>query len=112
MSILIHYWNKFYHSGFIINEPVGVLEYTKKYQSNSDLYLEFINENIEVGIKCRLMFNDTWNQFKRWLKDAYPNMKCPNKPEVKNQLEIKLGDYKNGWLDKKLIDNDTFDCKL
>jgi P4 family phage/plasmid primase-like protien len=102
MSVLIYYWNKFTLSGFIINEPPEVLEFTRKYQSNSDLYLEFINENIEDYPGEKLIYQDVWAQFKDWIKSAYPNIKCSNKPDVKNQLESKLGIYKSGWADKRL----------
>lgn len=107
MAILIHYWNKFVACDFRMNEPPCVLEYTKKYQSNSDVYLEFIGENIEKEENSRLTFNDAWNQFKFWMKGAYPNMKCGNKPEVRNQLESKLGECKkHGWIGIKLRDSE------
>ena len=102
MSVLIYYWNKFTMSNFIINEPPEVLEFTRKYQSNSDLYLEFINENIEDYPGDKLIYQDVWAQFKDWIKSAYPNIKCSNKPDVKNQLEAKLGVYKGGWANKRL----------
>jgi len=105
MAILIYYWGKFSASGFKINEPPCVQEYTKKYQSNSNVYLEFINENIEDDSESKLSYNDVWNQYKFWLKGACPNMKCPKKREAQNQFESMLGKCdKSGWVGKKLKD--------
>ena len=110
MAILLHYWDRFVRSGFIIHEPDDVKEFTRKYQTDSDLYLEFMEDCIETvdDQKVRLPFKQVWDMFKIWFKDSYPNTKAPGKNELKKQLDLKLGELpKNsrGWVGKQLREN-------
>jgi P4 family phage/plasmid primase-like protien len=115
ISVLIHYWSKFYTSSFIINEPPDVSEFTKRYQTESDIYLEFVQELIEEtnNQKDRVTLKTLWDVFKIWHKDNCSNMKPVGKPEFKKHMEAKLGPLPSnrGWVGKVIRDLDENDKK-
>jgi len=106
VSILIFYWGKLQKNNYRIKEPEDVTQFTKKYQTESDLYLEFIEDCIETveDQKIRMFFKPVWETFKVWHKENRPNDKVPNKIEVKKQLEGILGETTRGWTGKRLKD--------
>ena len=113
MSLLIHYWCKFYNSGFVIKEPEDVREFTKKYQTECDIYLEFIDDCIEKtdDEKDRLTFKSVLELFKQWYKDNVNVGKPPGKAEIKKQLEFKMGELpinNRGWMGRKFKEVESF----
>jgi len=98
MSILINRFATYKKNGLV--EPMKVVTFTNKYQSDSDVYLEFINENIELTKNNdeTLKLMDIYDTFKSWFKNAHSDKKTPTRNELKNYFEEK---YKKmpatGW---------------
>ena len=120
MSILIHYYAKYVKDG--LHEPDEVLKYTNEYRKCSDIYSEFIEENIESIEnldKSKLSSQaQVYGVFKDWYRENRPDSKCPPKSELKASFEKKFGKSIRGsgalcWKDVKLKDMDelseTFD---
>lgn len=72
-----------------MNEPDKVLMFTKKYQKSSDVYLEFITQNIVFtkNSKDRISYTTLYFEFKNWFKDAYATSMCPAKKDVEEYLD-------------------------
>jgi hypothetical protein len=75
-----------------------VSDFTKRYQTESDLYLEFVGDCVESvdDQRARLSLKQVWEIFKLWFKESYPNTKMPSKNELKKQLDTKLGELPKG----------------
>jgi P4 family phage/plasmid primase-like protien len=101
MSILLEYYKKFIHNKNGIHEPDDVLEFTKKYQKQSDIYLEFCSENLEVLEKPQKQntnLTSIWTRFKEWHRECHPNKKMPPRSDLKGELEDRYGKPKrDGW---------------
>ena len=120
MSILIHYYVKYVKDG--LHEPDEVLKYTNEYRKCSDIYSEFIEENIEsIENLDRSKLSSqaqVYGVFKDWYRENRPDSRCPPKSELKASFEKKFGKSIRGsgalcWKDVKLKDMDelseTFD---
>lgn len=90
--------------------PSKVMLSTQKYQSNSDMYLEYINECLEFtgDVKHKVEFNELIQDFQFWLKGARANTKVVDKNDIKTEIEEKIGKCKNGgiWRCFKLKSHD------
>ena len=98
MSILINRFKKYKVNGLI--EPMKIKSFTLEYQKSSDIYLEFINEQIEFTTQKRDRINLTtlYSEFKSWFKEAHTERKCPSRNEFKSNREEKFGKMKSyGW---------------
>ena len=97
MSLLIEMYSKYLKEG--LKEPESVLKYTKEYQRRSDVYLDYIEENIVCteNDNDTLTFMSLFNNFKIWHMDSY-NEK-PNKLAFKEYMEHKFGacHRRYGW---------------
>ena len=91
ISILINRF-KYIKNNKVSNEPLKVKEFTLEYQKNSDIYLEFINENIVTSGKNEdiLYLKDTYDIFKTWYKEAHTSKNCPNRATFKEKLRRKI----------------------
>lgn len=89
ISLLIEMYAKFVKEG--LKEPESVIKYTKDYQRRSDVYLDYIEENIlETNDDSDiLMFSALYNHFKQWHMEYY-NEK-PSKVLFKEYMERKYG---------------------
>jgi P4 family phage/plasmid primase-like protien len=67
MGMLIEYYKKYRTSG--ITEPEEVLQCTKEYQKNNDIFLEFVEQEFEKNEEELLSFTDIVSSFKVWCKD-------------------------------------------
>lgn len=98
MSILIHYYKKYSETG--LKEPDEVIKYTKDYRKVSDIYAEFIDDNIdeiEPGEKpTNTTVSNIYSIFKDWYRENHPDTKCPIKPDMKRYFEKKYGKAKRG----------------
>lgn len=98
MSILIHYYKKYSTGG--LKEPEEVIKYTKEYRKVSDIYAEFIDDNIEVipaGDKQMITtMSQIYSIFKDWYRENHPDTKCHTKPDVKRYFEKAYGKLKKG----------------
>lgn len=90
--------------GGVIREPTDVREYTDRYQMESDVYLEFIRENLRDSTdpRARITKEAAWDHFRFWCRNNAQWYK-PNKHELHKQLILRLGEPKRGWVGKRLI---------
>lgn len=98
MALLVHRFKRYKEYG--LKEPMKVKSFTLEYQKSSDIYLEFINEQVEFTTDKRNKINLTtfYSEFKVWFKEAHTERKCPSRNEFKNNLEEKFGKMKSyGW---------------
>ena len=90
--ILIEYYKKYLKSG--ITEPSEVQKYTEEYQSESDFFIQFINDKIvevdEDDVVLKL--EDVYYEYKEWFKQTKgTNVKCPTRKELKININKKFG---------------------
>ena len=63
-----------------LNPTENILKWTNQYKEDTDLYLQFLNENTEeadTNIKNTILYDN----FKIWFKNNNPNTKIPNNRE-------------------------------
>ena len=102
MSLLINkYYNIYKEEGIIVPEEVS--SFTKMYQKNSDLYSEFIFDNLtKTDNKDDIIgINEIYDEFRIWYQQNYNSNKVPVKRELKNYMEKKFG--KKNVTSRKLI---------
>lgn len=90
--LLIEYYKKYLKSG--ITEPAEVQKYTEEYQSESDFFIQFMNEKIiEVDDDDTVLkLEDVYYEYKLWFKQTKgTNVKCPNRKELKVNINKKFG---------------------
>ncbi len=97
MAILIHRFQNYKKNGLI--EPTKVTCATNQYQTDSDVFLEFINERIELtnDSKDVLKITNLFIEFKAWHKEAHSDKKCPSRSDLRYDFEDKFGNMNNGW---------------
>ena len=84
-----------------IIEPNKIKEFTNNYQRQSDIYHEYLSEQIETtkNPKDKLNLTTMYNDFKIWYKEAHTDRKIPQRPEFKENIEEKLGKMRAvGWI--------------
>jgi phage/plasmid-associated DNA primase len=84
---LIHkYYKKFTDEG--LEEPSKVMEFTNKWKKDSDVYLEYLDENlVNTGNNRDVEHVDViYTAFRAWYKESYSNGKCPDKKELKEYM--------------------------
>ena len=108
--LLIEYYKKYLKSGLI--EPAEVKKNTEEYQSESDLFIQFMNEKLveaddgEVILKLEEVFF----VYKEWFRQTKGNgAKCPSRKELKANISKKFGNNsipnnKNAWIGLKIKD--------
>jgi P4 family phage/plasmid primase-like protien len=107
MSILINQYRIFVNEkNSLIREPKDCKDFTDRYQMESDIYLEFVKDNIRNSSnpKDRLSKDAIWEVFRFWCR-SNANWVKPNKHELNRQLVQHLGEPKRsvGWVGKKLV---------
>lgn len=80
-------------------EPKEVLEHTKKYWDENDVFILFTNENIEPAWIDKektkkdpssiLSLQDIYTNFGKWFKETYPGIKIPDRSTVKKELSTR-----------------------
>ena len=105
MGLLIETFKDYKQNGLV--EPQEVVQFTKKYEQDSDHFLEFVNENIEDSDSSKdyVTISSVWETFKRWFKDVHPDVKqLPSRSELKGYMEVLYGKPAKGgrWLNKIL----------
>lgn len=104
MFILIEYYKKYLKSG--LTEPAEVRKYTEEYQSESDYFIQFINEKIiELDdSEAQLRLDEIYYEYQVWFKQTKgQGVKCPSRKDLKNNLTKKYGaksvpNNKNAWI--------------
>lgn len=102
--LLIEYYKKYLKSG--LSEPAEVRKYTEEYQSESDFFIQFINENIiELDDSDKpLRLDEIYYEYQLWFKQTKgQGAKCPSRKELKSHLSKKFGakcaaNNKNAWI--------------
>lgn len=84
--LLNHYYKIYIKKG--LNEPEKVQMRTKKYKKDSDIYLEFIDEHLDLtGKKNDFESLDViYQTFKAWHRESYAGTSTPSKKEMKEYL--------------------------
>ena len=82
-------------------EPEKVREATSIYRRNNDVFLQFIAERIvedSTNDKALMSVVETYNAFKSWFNDSYPNLhhQIPSKEDMKDELVRKWGELTKG----------------
>ena len=95
-----------------LSEPAEVKKYTEEYQSESDLFIQFMKEKMvesddgEVILKLEQIFFE----YKEWFRQTKGNgAKCPSRKELKANISKKFGNKsipnnKNAWIGLKIKD--------
>jgi P4 family phage/plasmid primase-like protien len=76
-------------------EPAIIKKYTDTYWEENDVYYQFVKENIEKAVKSDGKTDDTailsltavYTRFKDWHKEAFGNLKVPDRQIFKNEFE-------------------------
>ena len=76
MGMLIEYYKKYRMNG--ITEPDEVLQCTKEYQKNNDIFLEFVEQEFEKQEDEFVSFPDIVSSFKSWGKNNNINIPSIN----------------------------------
>jgi P4 family phage/plasmid primase-like protien len=68
-----------------LKEPKKVTKFTDKYKMDSDIYLEFMHENLVVTEKNKdyESISMVYTTFKSWYRESYATNSCPSKKELK-----------------------------
>lgn len=107
MSMLIEYYKMYIIKG--ITEPDEVLQCTKEYQKNNDIFLEFIETEFERSEEDMITYNDVLSSYKLWCKDNNVQPVSTKKKEFIAAISRILGraislnkvDAWKGWRFKK-----------
>jgi phage/plasmid-associated DNA primase len=74
MLLLIEYYKK-YSQTHELKATNEILKWTSQYQENTDLYLQFLNENTEENKEGHIHCSTLYETFKYWFKNNNPNAK-------------------------------------
>lgn len=83
-----------------IKEPEKVLLFTKKYKKASDIYLEFIEDNLVLTEKKKdyETIDMLYSTFKYWHRESYSHNVCPSKKELVEYLTSHEYDIDNRYI--------------
>ena len=112
MWYLVQMYGKYRREG--LQEPELVTQSTTEYWNENDIYLQFINENIERAYKilpnwpegkekpvdeeAKITISQMYSRFRDWFRECFTHIKCPDRPIVKGELEQRMGKtYKRAW---------------
>ena len=113
LTLLIKYLRIYMDNG--LKEPEKVTRFTKEYQQESDVFLEFINDNIKVtnDKNDKLKIGMLFTRFKAWYKEAYADNKVPSRNDLKAYINNNIKLSKNSvWTGIKFTDEDEFESDL
>jgi P4 family phage/plasmid primase-like protien len=94
--LITKYYSKFKKEG--IKEPKKVKQFTDKYRKDSDIYLEFMSDNITVtkSRKDYITLSELYKAFKDWYRESYNSNTCPPKKEMQEYLSSHDYDINRG----------------
>ncbi len=116
MSMLIEYYKSYIENG--LTEPDEVLQCTKEYQKNNDIFLEFVETEFERSEEDMITYNDVLSSYKLWCKDNNVQPVSTKKKEFIKALSRILGrsiilnkiDAWKGWRFKRSdVEDDLLD---
>ena len=92
MLLLIEYYKK-YVITHELKATNNILKWTNQYQENTDLYLQFLNENTKESI-IHIKTAEIYECFKVWYKTNNPNTKIPgNREFIANIKKYKIVEH-------------------
>lgn len=100
--LINRYVERYKNQGLI--EPDKIKQFTTEYQRQSDIYYEYLSEQLEItsNPKDRINLSTMYNDFKMWYKEAHTERKIPPRSEFKENIEEKIGKMRSsGW--KRII---------
>jgi P4 family phage/plasmid primase-like protien len=86
MLLLIEYYKK-YTKTHELKATNEILKWTNKYEEDTDLYLQFLNECTEENKDGHIHCSVLYESFKDWFKTNNPNTKIPSNKEFINNLK-------------------------
>ncbi len=112
MWYLVQMYTKYRQEG--LKEPQLVTESTTEYWNENDIYLQFLNENIQRAYKdvpnwpenkekpideeAKINISQIYSRFRDWFRECFQGLKCPDRPIVKGELEQRMGKtFKRSW---------------
>ena len=113
MWYLVQMYGKYRKEG--LKEPELVTQSTTEYWNENDIYLQFINENIDraymaghekfenpkdkpVDEEAKITVAQMYSRFRDWFRESFTGLKCPDRPIVKGELEQRMGKtYSRSW---------------
>ena len=105
MFILIQWFKKYKETG--LKEPEEVKKFTKQYEKECDVFLEFIDDKTKVNPEKHVYISALHNTFKAWYKDAYVGNKAPSRKELKGWMDQNYEAYKKtGWKGLEIVYDD------
>ena len=112
--ILIQEYKNYVKNG--LKEPPEVIKNTTAYQQESDSFLQFCHECVEINLTEKIKCEDGYYVFKEWFKSSGLTVKCPNKKDFIKNISKKYGnpDSRNQWkgiafVNKNQDENDNED---
>ena len=98
ISILVEYYKKYKAEGLV--EPEKVLQFTKRYEMDSDLYQEFFKSMIGPGDdNDYLTLTELHREFFQWYKYTRSEKTSITRNELKYEMEEK---FKKRFIDEKI----------
>lgn len=101
----------YYVKDKLIDPPI-VIQKTKEYWENNDVYAQFAADWIVIdkdrnSISSKVTFTEIYTKFRIWWKDSFDGVKVPEKPNVKNDLQSKWGNLIGKyWYGISLVEDD------
>ena len=113
-KLIRQYLDVYKKGNFKMKEPKKVTEKTDSYKKQSDLFLEFLDDNCNITGNKRdyELLVSLYSTFKTWYKESYANNKCPGKIELQEYLNNHDYEVRRGYvygLTFKLDDNNLND---
>lgn len=102
--ILVQYFPKYCKYG--LKDPQSVIDYTREYWSNNDIYGKFVNDNVkeayisegERDMNSKVTMNQLYTEFKTWFRSSYPQDRLPNRDVVRADFIKRWGrSGSDGW---------------
>lgn len=108
--LLNKYYKDYKKNG--IQEPEAIIEETKKYEKNSDMYREFIDMCIVTDEKNKIEIQSLYDKFTKWFKNENEGSSCPKKKKFVDEMinkKFKIDSNKKYFLNISLknTDNDS-----
>lgn len=93
MSLLIQKYKHYKRHG--LEEPREVTKYTESYKASSDIYLQFIQDNIKEDRNNKISIDQLYNIYKIWVKEN-SSTKPTNKKEFKKYFSDNYSEQMRG----------------
>jgi phage/plasmid-associated DNA primase len=112
--IMTQYYPHYIREG--LEDPAIIVETTEQYWKDTDVYTQFINDNIkevtlntgEKDTSHKVSLTEVYTEFKMWYKDGFPGCKVPERSTVRGELSSRWGRMQgNYWYGVCLVVSDA-----